>query len=144
MITDEVLRAQLVLAIENSAKWRARRVERYRDAKSNIGLSRSLAALAKRLEALPINNPHLAAYVEIMERAATVAKRSMRDDISKIESQCIGRYGCHYPQEGNPAPFLFVLTREITDLVEEEERIRARRGITRLPRGNERERPKRP
>src|SRR5579864_3751949 len=125
MITDELLRAQLVLAIENAAKWRARRAEQHPADKGNISSSQSLAALAKGLESLPVNNPHLAAYVDIMARAVTVAvaKRSVLHDLSSIESQCIGRYGFDYPLDGNdnPAPFLFVLTREITDLVEEEE-----------------------
>ena len=125
MITDEVLRAQLVLAIEKSAKWRARRAEQHPDDQRNVSCSRSLAALAKRLEALPVNNPHFAAYLEIMERAVAVAlaKRSVLHEISNIESRCIGRYGFDYPQDGHgsPGPFLFVLTREMTDLVEEEE-----------------------
>ncbi|HEV2550006.1 MAG TPA: hypothetical protein VGU20_22030 [Stellaceae bacterium] len=125
MITDEVLRAQLVLAVTNSAKWRARRAEQHPDDQRNISSSYSLAALAKRLDALPVNNPHLAAYIQIMERAVAVAvaKRSVLHDISEIESRCIGRYGFDYAQgdDGNPAPFLFVLTREMTDLVEEEE-----------------------
>ena len=125
MITDEVLRAQLVLAIENAARWRAMRAERHPADKRNISSSRSLAALAKRLESLPANNPHFMAYVNIMERAVAVAvaKRSMLHDLSSVESQCIGGYGFDYPMDGNdnPAPFLFVLTREITDLVEEEE-----------------------
>ena len=125
MITDEVLRAQLVLAVKKSAKWRARRAEQHPDDQRNISSSRSLVALAERLEALPANNPHLAAYIDIMERAVAVAvaKHSVLHDISDIESRCIGRYGFDYPQDdnGNPAPFLFVLTREMTDLVEEEE-----------------------
>src|SRR5690348_11859817 len=123
MITDEVLRAQLVLAIENAATWRAKRAERHPADKRNINSSQSLAALAKRLEAMPVNNPHLAAYIDIMERAVTVAvaKRSVLQGISSVESQFIGRYGFDYPLDGNdnPAPFLFVLTREITHLVEE-------------------------
>jgi hypothetical protein len=60
-----------------------------------------------------------------MERAVAVAvaKRSVLHDISDLEQRCIGRYGFDYPHDdnGNPAPFLFVLTREMTDLVEEEE-----------------------
>jgi hypothetical protein len=134
MITDEVLRAQLVLAVKNSAKWRARRAEQHPDDQRNISSSRSLVALAERLEALPVNNPHLAAYLEIMERAVgvAVAKRSVLHDISDIEQRCIGRYGFDYPHDdnGNPAPFLFVLTREMTDLVEEEEeRIKEKKGV---------------
>jgi len=125
----EVLRAQLVLAVENSAEWRARKAERHRDDERNISSLRSLAALAKRLEALPVNNLHLAAYIEIMERAVEVDKGTVPHDISNIELQCILRYGFDYPQDGNPAPFLFVLTREITDLVEEEEeRIKEKTG----------------
>lgn len=125
MIKDEVLRAQLVLAVENGAKWRARRAEQFPADKRNISSAQSLAALTKRLEGLPLNNPHLAAYIDVMERAVAVAvaKRSVLQGISNIESQCIGRYGFDYAQDGidNPAPFLFVLTREIADLVEEEE-----------------------
>ena len=125
----EVLRAQLVLAVENSAEWRARKAERHHDDERNISSLRSLAALAKRLEALPVNNLHLAAYIEIMERAVEVDKGAVPHDISNIELQCILRYGFDYPQDGNPAPFLFVLTREITDLVEEEEeRIKEKTG----------------
>ena len=131
MITDEVLRAQLVLAVKNSAKWRARRAEQHPDDQRNISSSRSLVALAERLEALPVSNPHLAAYIDIMERAVAVAvaKRSVLHDISDIESRCIGRYGFDYAQSdnGNPALFLFVLTREMTDLVEEEERIKEKK-----------------
>lgn len=125
MITDEVLRAQLVRAVKSSAKWRARRAEQYPDDQRNISSSRSLVALAERLEALPANNPHLAAYIDIMERAVTVAvaKRSVLHDISDIERRCIGRYGFDYSQgdNGNPALFLFLLTREMTDLVQDEE-----------------------
>src|SRR5579883_1856503 len=125
MITDEGLRAQLVRAIENAAQWRARRAARHPADKRNISSSQSLVALAKSLESLPTNNPHLTAYVDIMERAVAVAvaKRSVLHDLSSIEWQCIGRYGFDYPldRNDNPAPFLFVLTREITDLVEEEE-----------------------
>ena len=131
MVTDEVLRAQLALAVKNSAKWRARRAEQHPDDQRNISSSRSLVALAERLEALPVSNPHLAAYIDIMERAVAVAvaKRSMLHDISDIESRCIGRYGFDYAQSdnGNPALFLFVLTREMTDLVEEEERIKEKK-----------------
>jgi hypothetical protein len=134
MIKDEVLRAQLVLAVENAATWRAGRAEQYPADKRNIRSAQSLAALTKRLEALSVNNPHLAAYIEIMERAVAVAvaKRSVLHRISNLASQCIGRYGFDYPQDGNdnPAPFLFVLTREITDLVEEEEeRIKEKKGV---------------
>jgi hypothetical protein len=125
MIKDEVLRAQLVLAVENAATWRAGRAEQFPADKRNVRSAQSLAALTKRLEALSVNNPHLAAYIEIMERAVAVAvaKRSVLHRISNLASQCIGRYGFDYPQDGNgnPAPFLFVLTREMTDLVEEEE-----------------------
>jgi hypothetical protein len=135
MITDEVLRAQLVLAIEKSASWRARRAEQHPDDQRNISSARSLAALAERLKALPVNNPHLTAYIGIMERAVAVAiaRRSVLHEISNIESRCIGRYGFDYPQDdhGSPAPFLFVLTREMTDLVEEEEdRIKEKKGET--------------
>jgi len=125
MITDEVLRAQLVLAVENSAKRRAKKADG-----RHISSSQSLAALAKKLEALPINNPHLAAYLEIMARVVAVAQGSALRDISKIETHCIGRYGVDYPRDGNgnPAPFLFVLTRAITELVEEEEERNKKRG----------------
>jgi hypothetical protein len=125
MVKDEVLRAQLVLAVENAAKWRATRAEQHPTDQRNITSSQSLAALAKRIESLPVNNPHLAAYIDVMERAVAiaVAKRSVLHALSNVESQFIGRYGFDYPRDGNdnPAPFLFVLTREITDLVEEEE-----------------------
>jgi hypothetical protein len=125
MVKDEVLRAQLVLAVENAAKWRATRAEQHPTDQRNISSSQSLGALAKRLESLPVNNPHLAAYIDVMERAVAiaVAKRSVLHALSNVESQFIGRYGFDYPRDSddNPAPFLFVLTREITDLVEEEE-----------------------
>ena len=133
MIKDEVLRAQLVLAVENAAKWRATRAEQHPADQRNISSSQLLATLAKRLESLPVNNPHLTAYIDVMERAVAiaVAKRSVLHALSNVESQFIGRYGFEYPRDGddNPAPFLFVLTREITDLVEEEEeRIQERKG----------------
>jgi hypothetical protein len=112
-------REQLEMAVSSSSEWRAEKAAQYPNDKRNISSCESLAKLAKKLEALPLNNPHLVAYAEMMERAIELEDVVTR--ISEIESPYIGRYGFDYPQTGAPAAFLKGLTQEIATLVEEEE-----------------------
>jgi hypothetical protein len=120
---------QLVLAVEGSSWWRAEKAEQYPDDERNVSSSESLAKLAERLQALPRDDVHLVAYAEAIDRAVELSKEcDLLSNISRTESQYIGRYGFDYPEDGDPSEFLESLTQEIESLIEDvEERVKDER-----------------
>jgi hypothetical protein len=111
--------ALLVQQVESSAEWRASKAEQYPNDRRNIKSSQSLTRLAEKLNALPLDDEHVTAYEEMMDRA--VELENPLYDISQAHSRYIGRYGFDYLQDGNPVVFLDELTEECQGFVSAEE-----------------------
>ena len=110
---------QLITNVQSSAEWRAQKAEQYPEDKRNLRSSEALTKLADNLRALSGNDENVVAY------EAAVARLSKDDDgvrrVVEHESAFIGRYGFGYPQDGDPADFLAVLTEQYQEWVTEAE-----------------------
>jgi hypothetical protein len=113
----------LIERVDASAEWRARKAEQYPDDRRNAQSSKALVKLAQNLKALPADDEHAEAYEAVMDRMEELddgdADLFLR--VSEHETGYIGRYGFDYPQDGDPAGFLSVLTEQYQEWANEAE-----------------------
>ena len=118
MADVKLWRDQIVDRVSASAEWRFEKARQYPDDRRNIRSSQALRTLAENLQALPLDDPKLAAYAEMMERSDVLVD-TQPELLFETENQAIGRYGFDYPEDGEPSAFLDGLTRQFADLLEE-------------------------
>ncbi len=103
---------QLLIEVESTADWRARKAEEYPDDPRNDRSAKALAKLARRLSRIKSDHPTIRALAEFWEREDTQAEQ-IKADLTDEQSRYIGRYGFDYPEDGDPVGFL----QDLQDLV---------------------------
>ena len=105
----EEYKSYLVMSVESTADWRARKAAEHPDDERNVDSSRALEALATKLEELPADHPKLRELWNLefgLQPPSELDEDDVRLFFIKRQSELLRRYGFDAPEDGDPAQFL--------------------------------------